>query len=212
MSFYSAFLEAPLPTAKYCIELAFRKSVALPIQHLKEVFFLPLPQFIDVDGSDEPLLPPGIHEVTVQDIHDVLVASTGDRDKRMSIFTGWVTLRALIRGLLPIQHEYVDGSFVTSRQVPSDIDVSFWARADDINALGGHPRYMLDHLIKSRLTIKDQFKCDIYLVPECEVGHPNYIDFLHMKDWTERYWRSYQDPNRVVRPNVEKGYLKVVDS
>lgn len=73
-----------------------------------------------------PILKPGIHHMTIDTIRDVFVSPLPEATSRLrtfSLFDQWVSrLRQLnVTGTL-----WVDGSFVTRKPNPSDVDCVFW--------------------------------------------------------------------------------------
>lgn len=73
------------------------------------------------------LLKPGIHSLTIEALHDLAVAPFPKDPRRTELYNKlklWVTtLRASgVRGRL-----WLDGSFLTEKVGPSDIDCIFWS-------------------------------------------------------------------------------------
>lgn len=171
---------------------------------------MPIPGFQNHPGLDEPILPVGVHRATVQEVKTSLVDQFPDSATRKQIFTGWLVLRAIISGIVPVLHEYIDGSFVTARPNPGDVDLSVWVEADTLNGLVAPDQDVLSYVFdkKSRTEIKRTFRCDPYLVARCDPGHPAYRRFQHML-WTQGHWAAYKDRAGRVRPEVSKGFIEV---
>jgi hypothetical protein len=112
--------------------------------------------------------------------------------------------------IVPIQQEFVDGSFVTDKVNPKDVDLSFWVDAEDLVALPKADQVAVDSLFTVGGVMKS-YGCDAYLVPRCSIGHPAFPAFQHML-WTDGHWRSVRDKNRSIVDGVHKGYVRVVDS
>src|SRR2546423_280372 len=79
-----------------------------------------LPGF-DATGT----LPPGDYSPTQSDFEDRFV-NTGDARRRRAIYEGWIRHRqALIRdGLAESARQLLNGSYMTSKEVPGDIDIA----------------------------------------------------------------------------------------
>jgi hypothetical protein len=163
-----------------------------------------IPDFIDV-GQPDRLLPKGVHDATPDEVRMRLVDAFPGSTSRPGIFSGWSAYSASLRALIDVQSEFLDGSFVTSRQEPDDVDMSLWIRALDLDALNPIEEANLNRM----LAMQRSFQCDVYLVPECVQNHPLRPHFDQQRDWTKKYWRAYKDPNDVVIPGIAKGYLRV---
>lgn len=169
-----------------------------------------MPDFIDHDDRRvvDRLLPPGTHKLTEEEVEEAFVKPFPTSLRRRRVFRNWTAFRAQIRSLVPVEQEYVDGSFVTDRPNPDDVDVSLWIRARDLEALNPGPQRALHHLIVN----SKHFDCDAYIVPVCTSGDAMYQEFLRHSQWTADYWSSYRDPRKIVIAGVEKGYVEVVEA
>lgn len=88
-----------------------------------------IPFLCDI-GSTWKLLPPGIHEATLEEVR--LAFATNSR--RRALFKG------LSRGLKSLKHAgcsviYLDGSYVSDKTFPGDYDVCWDPKNVDINKL-----------------------------------------------------------------------------
>jgi predicted nucleotidyltransferase len=81
------------------------------------------------DLDQEGLLPPGIHEVTVEEIHERF-GRFRKSDRRASLFGKLRDFLAEIRSTGLLAAVIVNGSFVTGKDEPSDIDVLLILRSD----------------------------------------------------------------------------------
>lgn len=142
----------------------------------------------------------------MDEIEETFVSAFPDGSPRREIFEGWLAFRNLVGKYVSVRSEFVDGSFVTSKPNPGDLDLSVWVDADELNGLSASDQLGLGKLWARR---KSAFHCDAFIVPECAIGHPNYGDYQQML-WTDGHWRSVRGPNREIVPGVTKGYLKVV--
>jgi len=173
---------------------------------------MPIPALTNMLGFDEKVLPLGTHLATPPEIGAFFVAGFGSSVTRSDVFDGWKRFRAFIRGIIPgIEKEFVNGSFVTERADPNDIDLSLWVHADVLDALPADTQSFLISLFEpksGRAYLKQEFRCDPYLVAFCDVGHPRYLEFVHMKRINE-LWAKYKDPNGLFRGY--KGFVEVVE-
>lgn len=166
---------------------------------------MPLPPLEDTPGIRERILPAGTYSATVEEIRETFVSAFPASVRRPLIYQGWTQFRALVRRLVPVQSEFIDGSFVTDRLNPDDIDLSLWVRASDIDSLPPNDALALEAVMGRRF----QFLCDAYLVPICDEGHRLYPHFTWIKEKTARYWAAYKDLNDEVIPGITKGYVEV---
>lgn len=86
---------------------------------------MPIPPFENHDHISEEILPTGVHAATLSEIEDGLVAAFPDSQRRPALFQGWSMYRSWLLSLVDGQARvFINGSFVTSRLEPSDIDMS----------------------------------------------------------------------------------------
>ena len=78
---------------------------------------MPIPA-LNVHG----LLPKGIHDCSMEEIR-ALFSSTDRRHKRAKLFKNLETFIGWIRPVKCFKFIYVDGSFVTNKEIPGDIDL-----------------------------------------------------------------------------------------
>jgi len=86
---------------------------------------LSIPEFID--GY---YLPPGIHKCTIAEVEKKLACSSETRKKVWKCFKRSLE-RFLEIGLIPVKI-LINGSFVTGRKEPGDVDSVFWVPPDII--------------------------------------------------------------------------------
>jgi hypothetical protein len=129
----------------------------------------PLPGFVTYANVQHPVLPQGIHDADLVTIEADLVNAFAPNAQRRVVFDGWVAFRNLLRTIVGVKAEYIDGSFVTEKPAPKDIDVSFWIDADDLLQLTPTQQTALNDL----LARASSFHVDGYIVPECGPGHPS---------------------------------------
>ena len=166
-----------------------------------------IPAFQDHHAAAYSFLPPGKHKATPKQIEDHFVTPYLLSSSRQEIFTGWKMFRNLMHNLLPIEKEYLDGSFVTSKIDPKDADISFWVSAIELDRLSSTEQQELMRILDKR--VQSLLRCDVYIVPVCGQGHASYGAFQKML-WTEEYWAACRDSQGGILGNVEKGYIEVL--
>jgi hypothetical protein len=167
-----------------------------------------LPPFASVPDVQYPILPTGIHDATVEEVESVFVNGFTVNERRRTIFNGWVTFRNLVRSLVQVDEEYIDGGFVTEKPTPKDVDVSFWISADNIAAMDQARQKILHNLMA---TSRDSYRVDAYIVPHCPPGHPAEAHFRYML-WTEDNWSRCRDKRGILHPpsGPRKGYVRLI--
>lgn len=144
-----------------------------------------------------PLLPPGVHRLTLREIEHRLVLPFLSDSQRLQLFTNLSRWINEFRSLIPSGAIlWLNGSFVTAKPVPRDIDCVVWL-PNMLPILSGsqekHLEQLLDHdFSKSLLGI------DMYL--EASSG----VSRLHRA----AYWRGlfgFQHDGRSA-----KGFVEVI--
>jgi hypothetical protein len=146
---------------------------------------------------------------TPEDVEATLVTPFPKSKTRRAIFEGLLAFRNIVHNIVPVQRELIDGSFVTDKLDPNDVDLSMWISADDLEALELVDRITIRSMfLGDRDTIKQMYRCDPYLVPECPAGHPSFNAFQKML-WTDDYWQNARDKDGGILAGVRKGYVRI---
>ena len=128
------------------------------------------------------MLPDGLHQCTIEEIQAQCVDAFPHSNSRPQLFTG---LRALVQVLstdgIPADL-WIDGSFVTMKLHPGDIDVLLYVSAD--TALTNTQEARLAWLIDPghAAQIRHDYGCDFY--------------FMGVRDILEPYWRRQYGTDR----------------
>ncbi len=123
---------------------------------------------------------------------------------RTALYRDWRVRREDIFAIAVPDYEWVDGSFVSLKRDPADIDVVTFIDGAVIEALSVDDRKRLlePFLAVNHLGTKLATGCDGYLVIVRPVGHPERSTYESWADYWNRWWS--QD-----RAGVAKGYLDV---
>lgn len=156
---------------------------------------------------NEALLPPGVHSATEAEVREALVDKFPTSVTRRPVYQGWQAVRAEVHQRFPVEHEYIDGSFVTARMNPDDLDLSVWVDARLMDRLTDKQQH---DLMSFRRKAKAQHKCHLFFVPRRDTGDARYAEFEDEARWTSEYWASYRNLRKIVVPGVTKGYIEVV--
>jgi len=116
----------------------------------------------------KPLFAPGLHECNVDDLHDLLVAPFEDLGHRQKLLSRFLVLLDIIC-LSGLSYEvWIDGSFVTKKDRPNDVDAVFFADEQSFNQLSVDKRKTLSSLFakQNKKEIKLRYYSDIYFAPK----------------------------------------------
>lgn len=147
-------------------------------------------------------LPIGAHHTDVAEVEARLVDAFSGSVRRRPLNDGWRRRRDEISRLVPIDREWVNGSFTTLKQDPGDIDVVCFVDHDAILRLKVPDRMRLFDLTTNNLTTRRVYGCDSYLVAVVPHGHP----LRPVYDGRVGYWDRWWSHDRL---GVERGYLEV---
>ena len=146
-------------------------------------------------------LDPGIHPATMTDIKTHFVEAFTTSTTRETIIEGYERHTAELQQCPVTFEQYLDGSFVSSKIDPGDIDLVCIADADTLDALPPDKQLLIRHLFRGNAT-KSTHKCDAYFiasVPDSDPRHHSY--------WTGRkFWLGCFGFDRADKP---KGFLHV---
>ena len=109
------------------------------------------------------LLPPGLHALDIEELREACVAQFHLSVRRPALFVGFETFVNDLRLVVSKGQIWVDGSFLTEKTEPDDIDIALILDADEVNALGPSERGFLQ-MIAHRPTAKAKYHCDAYIV------------------------------------------------
>lgn len=135
--------------------------------------------------NTEGYLPEGIHECTLQELEERFTFNL----KRKKLFEG---LSRLIHKLGSIHCKviYIDGSFVSEKQLPSDVDVCFECAEENWE----FAVLMVGDFWKDQESFQRDYNCNVF--PSnlfIEGGKLYYLDFFQ----------------RIKNTNIPKGILKI---
>jgi len=138
----------------------------------------------------KPLLVPGIHYKTLAEVETLCVTAFGNNEQRRKIFNLFSDLLNKVLSLGLDWVIWINGSFVTEKTEPGDIDVLF-VPADQkaVNSLEQDEKRLLMELFSDRGRTKKRYLTDAIFAPEVTVD-PN----QHM------YWRGVFGFDREDRP------------
>jgi hypothetical protein len=139
------------------------------------------------------LLPPGVHDATLPEVEQVF----GSRnDRRVELFQKFTQFLNVARSFGLFQAVIADGSFVTDKDVPGDIDAVLLLPRADLPKLTGHPNRLQ---ILDQHAVKAQYEIHLFLDP------------LPAGPWTS-FFQHLKPADALARklpPTTRRGVLKV---
>jgi uncharacterized protein DUF6932 len=147
-------------------------------------------------------LPPGAHQTAPREVEQRLVEVFPASVTRRALHHDWRARREGIFALVPADMEWVDGSFVSLKLDPADVDVVTFVDGDTLDALSAADKQTFLDLFGSRLRTKLATGCDSFLVIVRPVGHAHRATY----DAFAAYWHKWWSRDRA---GTEKGYLDV---
>ncbi len=139
------------------------------------------------------LLPPGVHDATLAEVEQAF----GSRnDRRVELFQKLTQFLDVARALGLFQAVITDGSFVTDKDAPGDIDAVLLLPRADLAKLTGHPNRLQ---ILDQHAVKAQYEIHLFVDP-LPAGHwTNFFQHLKPADALARK----------LPPTTRRGVLKV---
>ncbi len=146
-------------------------------------------------------LPPGIHYAT----QDVFAQAFGGYceatpfnferlSHRRKLYSGYARLVEMLENTGLTARQWVGGSFVTNKAVPSDVDVVNFCDVQRYESLSSEARKLLDPFFQGKKTAQVCY-CDSYFAPTAQLDHPNRVDF----DVIAAYWHTTFGHDRAGR-------------
>lgn len=108
-----------------------------------------------------PLLPPGIHTLTLPELHAVAVAPFLTDPRRALLFASFQQWLQKLQALHVQAILWIDGSFLTSKHGPDDIDCIMWDPAATVDLTA--QQWIDVRELTDRNTAKVRYGLDFYM-------------------------------------------------
>ena len=150
-------------------------------------------------------LTPGFHNWTSDEVNERLVMPFTESKTRANIFHGYSNLCTEILDLCAEVEQWINGSFVTNKLDPNDLDL--------VNII---PKRIVDSISEQQIDIflllidgpqaKHQYMCDSYFVPLVDRDDPLWPKIEKMLDYWEKWWGEDRNglPKGKVRVYLER--------
>jgi hypothetical protein len=137
-----------------------------------------------------PLLAPGLHPMTMQQLQDLCVRPFTLSTSRPLIIEGVRYVARQLEEIGVIADLWIDGSFLTEKITPDDADIVLRI---DSNQMPSPTPEQLERIRWVRdEDLKTPFYCDTYVFVEFPIGHPLYRVGQGARD----YWSKWFGTNR----------------
>lgn len=152
----------------------------------------------------EGFLPPGRCRVTVAEFREAFVDAFPSSKRRPVIFDRWLQHREALSSLVSVQAQWIDGSYVTGKLEPGDIDVVTILDGPTTDTLPVTRLPLLKSLLDGPRT-KASWDVDSYPLAVYPEDHPAHEIYLKMRGYWDWWLGRVRD-----RETQVKGYLEVV--
>jgi hypothetical protein len=140
---------------------------------------------MDNEGEEyPPLWPPGFHQKTLEDIAEACVKKFTLSSTRGDLFEALCLVVACLKDEKIVGDIWLDGSFVTEKTDPLDVDFILSCKSEFFDAANDRQRLVIDCLIDGDLW-ELPFLCDtnVMFVDPPEMGGSEAV----VKYWTDRF-------------------------
>jgi hypothetical protein len=129
------------------------------------------------------------------------VDSFTESKTRADLYTKWLEHREALTAIIPIQHQWVDGSYVTAAVNPRDVDVVTFIDGPTFESLSLGARLIAQSLLAGHQT-RDTWGIDSFAIPVYPQSHAQHsVTLATMQEWTKVFGRG--------RDGIAKGFLEV---
>lgn len=138
----------------------------------------------------DPLLAPGRHFLGLAEIEDVCVRKfSNSSSRREYLFRELARLHDALRSTGVTCELWTNGSFLSEKLEPGDIDVVICIDRDVLDGLEGPNRWLFNIL-----DARDRFSPDLetFIMPSVPLGHEDY-DKHYMHYWGNMWGSGYDD-------------------
>lgn len=134
-----------------------------------------IPRFVELTGAPFPVLPPGIHWATMDEIK----ARFGQTPRRAWLFDGVLAVAEALRRA-SCERMYLDGSFVTQKAEPTDFD-GCW---DATNVVASLLDPVLLDFGNGRANQKLKYRGEMFVAGFTNSGTETFLDFFQRDKFT----------------------------
>lgn len=149
----------------------------------------------------DPLFPPGLHIISVDELRAMCIDPFSLSTSRKPIFQNLVDVLRQFADSDIVGDLWIDGSFVTTKFNPGDVDLVLCVSADLYDNCSVKQRSILEWFESESLHV--DYRCDGYILVEWPREHPNYeVGLVAREYWTDFFGHTrdgYKKGIAVVR-------------
>lgn len=173
-----------------------------------------LPEFatteVRVEGEPEPyrLLPPGLHHCDETQLKASFVEAFAESTTRAAIHAGFSALRSDAVELGFAGTQWVNGSFVTTKMNPNDVDLITVLDYESANAFNGEQLQFAQDFLSGDAVPKTKYRSHTFVVLRCPPDHPYFPTY----EASRNFWLTFWGCTRPLHESgsvVEKGILEL---
>ena len=147
------------------------------------------------------LLPPGIHRATFVEFETIFVTGIASSRTRLPIYRGYRRFHDDLVDLDVGTHQWINGSYVTTKVDPNDIDLVTHCDGKRLDNLSPQTQRIVRELFDRDLA-RARYTCHSFCVPHYPKGHPKYDGVQSSIE----YWRNWFGR---TRQSVPKGFVEI---
>jgi hypothetical protein len=163
---------------------------------------MPVPEFVTAPNERVSLLPDGVYFCDATELYAAFVRTFPTSRTRTRIWAGFQELMRQPVMLLMDGTLWVDGSFVTGKLDPNDVDVVLFATAAALNDLSAESRSELRRLQDADWS-QPRFRTHLFVVAVHAAGDARSAVFEALRC----YWREWWGRTRRGTP---KGFIRMI--
>lgn len=171
-----------------------------------------IPELVDI-GAKRRVLPLGRYSCSLDDIRERYVPD-GD-ENRSAIWDGLLTVVNLVKETVgSIAELWIGGSFITSEEIPHDIDVVFFFKEECLKTVDSRGAFLLNRLSGSYgpdRKVNNLVDSYMMVVPPTEFENDTKRGCTPWRGYWDQFWsktRFEDDDKRWLYPAA--GYLEVM--
>lgn len=149
------------------------------------------------------LLPDGVYATDEPE----LVSRFGDSGTRNKILGGFIRLRREAEALGLAGVQWVDGSFVTIKAQPGDLDVVTFCDYELLNRLEPSIKGFYARALSAGKQSVPTYDCDTYATPSCDSNHPYFPIFERTRCYWRKHFAALYDPLTGQDVAKDKGFV-----
>ncbi|GFZ69031.1 hypothetical protein PSE10B_55530 [Pseudomonas amygdali pv. eriobotryae] len=156
-------------------------------------------------------LDPGIHSYTMKEFEQQFVLDFKNSMSRKPIFSDFCVWFKELIDLVPPRYVWLDGSYLTTKEDPKDIDLVIFYRPEDLQHITQDTADKLKEMIN---VVSRSYQCDAYFCYDFSKLLPQYRQqFPEQSLIMETYWMGQFgfDRNRDPKGMVQIGNTEILN-